>query len=158
MVNYLYVILWSGFVDRSNHSWIRSFHWPVTNSVLVVYLTLTLSGRVKKGGWSNLWDLSLLLFMRCCYELLYVAEVEVVVEARFQVRFPPPALQGLPHPPPPAQGHYEYRSHTSQWFETTVTKHLSHLWQFALEKLSLGPDFMKNFSGSHTTLPQHCSL
>ena len=31
--------------------------------------------------------------MSCCYELLYVAEeVEVVVEARFRVRFHPPSL------------------------------------------------------------------
>ena len=147
MVNYWYVILWSGFVDRSNHSWIRSFHWPVTNSVLVVYLTLTLSGRVKKGGWSNLWDLSLLLCMSCCYELLYVAEeVEVVVEARFRVRFHPPSLlkdsMNIDH------------IHHTMWplICATMTKHFSHLWQFALEKLSLGHSW-KTFQGhtlSHT--------
>ena len=83
----------------------RSVLWSplliVTNSALLATLTLSR----WKGGSSNLWDLSPLLFMSCCYELLYVAEhVDLLFEARFRVRFHPhhPTNPTTPRAPTPA--------------------------------------------------------
>ena len=98
----------------------RSVLWSllliVTNSGLLATLTLS---RWKRGS-SNLWDLSPLLFMSCCYELLYVAEhVDLLFEARFRVRFHPhhphhPKRTQSPNPSHLAQGLHEYRSHRSR--------------------------------------------
>ena len=130
----------------------RSVLWSllliVTNSGLLATLTLS---RWKSGS-SNLWDLSPLLFMSCCYELLYVAEhVDLLFEARFRVRFHPhhphhPKRTQSPNPSYLAQGLHEYRSHRSRrgtaaiWSLACVQR-----WQSAFhicDKLKLIPSLL----------------